>query len=282
MLKLNNIEKQYPQFHLKCSLKVPENRITALIGPNGAGKTTTFKAILGLIHLDKGDIHIFNKPAERLTSKDRALIGVALSDSNFSGYLTIQDVISMITPLYPEFNKEQFTKNCMQFNLPLNKKIKEFSTGMKAKLKILTAVSHNARLLILDEPTAGLDVLARQEILDILREYMLPGDRSVLISSHISSDLEELCDDIYLIHQGQILLYEETHTLLDCYGILKVTEEQYKTLDQTYLIQKKKESYGYSLLTSQKQYYQENAPELSIEKCTIDEMILMMIKGESI
>ena len=153
---------------------------------------------------------------------------------------------------------------------------------MKAKLKILTAISHDAKLLILDEPTAGLDVIARQDILDILREYMIPEDRSILISSHISSDLEDLCDDIYLISQGNIILYEQTHILLNCYGIIKTTEEQYRAMDKSYIIRKKKETYGYSLLTSQKQFYLENAPGLTIEKCTIDEMILMMIKGESI
>ena len=151
---------------------------------------------------------------------------------------------------------------------------------MKAKLKVLAALSHNAKLLILDEPTAGLDVLAREELLDMLRDYMVPGGRSVLISSHISSDLENFCDDFYMIDQGKILMHEETDTLLDCYGIIKVTEAQYETLDKTWLLRKKKESYGFSLLTAQRQFYQENVPELTIEKCTIDDVILMMIKGE--
>ena len=143
-------------------------------------------------------------------------------------------------------------------------------------------MSHDAKLLILDEPTAGLDVLAREEILDILREYMIPGDRSVLISSHISSDLEGLCDDFYLIDQGKIILHEETDVLLGNYGVLKVTNEQYQALDRSRILRKKRESFGYSLLTDQKQFYQENAPELSMEKGTIDETIMMMIKGEAV
>lgn len=144
------------------------------------------------------------------------------------------------------------------------------------------ALSHEARLLILDEPTAGLDVLAREEILDLLREYMIPGDRSILISSHISSDLEGLCDDLYLINQGQILLHEETDVLLGDYGLLKVTEEQYQTLDRSRLLRRKRESFGYRLLTNQKRFYLENAPELTMEKGSIDEVMTMMIRGEAI
>ena len=254
--------------------------MTALIGPNGSGKSTTFKAILGLIHPDSGELRILGKPVSKLTVSDRTLLGVAMSDSCFSGYLLIQDIIPILSQMYPTFQKEYFLEKCRHFNLSLTRRINDLSTGMKAKLKVLIAISHQARLLILDEPTTGLDVLAREEVLDMLREYMLPGDRSILISSHISGDLEGLCDDFYLIHDGRILLHEETDTLLDCYGILKVTEEQYHTLDSSYLLRKKRESYGYRILTTQKQFYQENMPELVIEKCNIDEIILMMTKGE--
>lgn len=282
LIKLNNIEKNYPQFHLNCSLEVPEGCVTALIGPNGAGKSTTFKSILGLVRPDGGNMELFGKPAEELTMHDREMMGIVMSDSGFSGYLYVKDLVPILKHLYKDFQKENFLKKCGQFGLPLNKKIKDFSTGMKAKLKILVAMSHNARLLILDEPTAGLDVLAREEILDMLRDYMIPGDRSILISSHISSDLEGLCDDFYLIDQGEITMHEETDVLLSEYGLLKVTEEQYGALDKTWIIKRKKEPYGYSCLTSQKQFYQENMPEIAIEKGTIDEVITIMIKGEEI
>ena len=194
----------------------------------------------------------------------------------------MEDLIPILRSLYPSFEESAFLEKCQKLELPLNKKIKEFSTGMKAKLKVLVAISHNARLLILDEPTAGLDVLAREQILDMLREYMIPGDRSILISSHISSDLEGFCDDLYLIHNGKILLHEDTDILLSEYGILKVTEEQYQQMEKRYLLKKKKEAFGYCLLTNHKQFYQENAPDLTIEKGTIDELITMMIKGEEL
>lgn len=282
LIKLDHVEKQYAGFHLDCTMEVPAGSVTALIGPNGAGKSTTFKALLGLIFPEKGEIELFGKPLKSLTREDREEIGVVLSDSFFTGYLTIEDLLPVLSRLYRCFDRQRFLDKCNEFGLTKEKKIKELSTGMKAKLKILTALSHGARLLILDEPTAGLDVLAREEILDLLREFMIPGDRSILISSHISGDLEGLCDELYLMHQGQILLHEETDVLLSDYGLLKVTEEQYRSLDRSRLLRRKRESFGYSLLTNQKQFYCENAPQLAIEKGSIDEVITMMIKGEAI
>ena len=152
---------------------------------------------------------------------------------------------------------------------------------MKAKLKVLVAISHHAKLLILDEPTAGLDVIARDELLELLREFMeKEEDRAILISSHISSDLETLCDDLYMIHDGKIILHEDTDVLLGDYALLKLDDTQYHTLDKQYLLRSKKESFGYSCLTDQKQYYIENYPNITIEKGTIDAVITMMIRGE--
>ena len=156
--------------------------------------------------------------------------------------------------MYKKFDKSDFIAKCEHFSIPLNQKIKEFSTGMKAKLKVLLAMSHGAKLLILDEPTSGLDVVVRNEILDLLREYMEDEDNSILISSHISSDLEGLCDDVYFIENGQIIMHEETDNVMDEYGILKVTPEQYEKLEKEYIICMKKDKYGCTCLTNQKQY----------------------------
>ena len=229
---------------------------------------------------DRGTAEIFGKPAEQLEVSDRAQMGVVLADSGFSGYLTIRDLIPILSSLYPTFRKAEFVQNCERYQLPTDKKIKEFSTGMKRKLQLLAAISHDAKLLILDEPTAGMDVLARDELLDLLREYMEYGDRVILISSHISSDLENLCDDLYMIDDGKIILHEETDVLLGNYAVLKVTEEQYKRLDQQYILRHRKENYGYSCLTTQKQYYMENYPDVELEKGNIDDLITMMIRGE--
>lgn len=281
MLRLENVKKQYKEFTLDCSMEVKSGAVTGLIGTNGAGKSTTFKAILGLIHTNDGEITVFGKPVKELDMIDRANIGVVLADSGFSGYLTINDLLPVLANLYKEFQRDEFVKMCEQFNLPMKKKIKEFSTGMKRKLHVIAAISHNAKLLILDEPTAGMDVIARDELLGLLREYMEVDGRSILISSHISSDLEGFCDDIYMIDQGKIIFHEETDVLLDEYALLKVTEEQFEKLDKDYILRHKKESFGYSCLTNEKQFYQENYPEIAIEKGSIDELMMMMNRGEA-
>lgn len=280
LLKLENVQKHYNEFHLNCSLNLRPGYITGLIGPNGAGKTTVFKAVLDLISVDGGIIEVLGKDVRLLTPRDREELGVVLADSGFSGYLSIQDIIPVMDSLYARFDKKGFLKKCKEFDLPMNKKIKDFSTGMKAKLKVIAAMSHDAKLLIFDEPTAGLDVIARDELLDFMRSYMEQGERSVLISSHISSDLESLCDDLYLINQGNLILHEETDVLLSSYGLLKLTEEQYAGLDKQHIIRHRKESFGYSCLTDRKQFYLDHDPGIVVEKGNIDELITMMIRGE--
>ena len=280
MLRLNKVRKEYKGFQLDCTLEVQEGRVTGLIGKNGAGKSTTFKAILGLVKADGGAIEIFGKPFHEIGNQDKEDIGVVMSDAGFSGYLTVQDLIPMLKNLYRNFQEEEFCRKCKEFRLPMNKKIKEFSTGMKRKLQVLAALTHDARLLILDESTAGLDVVARDELLDMLRTYMEQEGRAILVSSHISSDLEGLCDDIYMIDDGKIVLYEETDVLLDSYGILKVTKEQFAGLEREHILRHRKEEFGFSCLTDQRQFYQENYPDIAVEKGTIDELIMMMIRGE--
>lgn len=276
-LVLDNVKKKYKTFELNMNMTLEPGTITGLIGRNGAGKSTTFKAILGLIKLTDGKVLIDGKEPKDLKAADKENIGVVLSDSGFSGYMTVKDVIATMSAMYKKFDKADFIAKCEHFSIPLNQKIKEFSTGMKAKLKVLLAMSHGAKLLILDEPTSGLDVVVRNEILDLLREYMEDEENSILISSHISSDLEGLCDDVYFIENGQIIMHEETDTLMDAYGILKVTPEQYEKLEKEYIICMKKDKYGCTCLTNQKQYFVENHPDIVIEKSEIDEIITLML-----
>ncbi len=277
-LVLENVKKKYKTFELDLSMTLEPGTITGLIGRNGAGKSTTFKAILGLIKLTEGKVLIDGKKPQELKPAEKENIGVVLSDSGFSGYMTVKDAIAIMDAMYSKFDKADFTAKCEHFRIPLNQKIKEFSTGMKAKLKVLLAISHGAKLLILDEPTSGLDVVVRNQILDLLREYMEKDEEnSILISSHISSDLEGLCDDVYFIENGTIILHEETDTLMDAYGILKVTPEQYQKLEQEYILCTQKDKYGYTCLTNQKQYFIENYPDIVIEKSEIDEIITLML-----
>ncbi len=282
MLKIDHLQKHYGDFHLNCTMEVQNGRITGLVGPNGAGKSTVFKAVLGLIRPEGGSVSLSGRDVREFSVEDKRLYGAVLTDSGFSGWLSIKEIIPMLKGLYPGFDRRDFEEQCRRFGLPLNKKIKDFSMGMKAKLKVLTALSHGAEFLVLDEPTAGLDVMARDEILSLLRDFMETEGRAIFISSHISTDLEGLCDDIYMIHEGEIILHEDTDVLLGQYAILKVEEEQYAKLDQRYLLRKQRQPYGYRCLTSQRQFYRDNYPGIVIEKSGIDELIYMMIKGEKI
>ena len=281
MLEINGLVKKYKDYILNCTMKVERGCITGLVGENGAGKSTTFKAALGLISYDSGDITLMGKEPSALKEEDKSRIGVTLAESGFSGYLKVKDIIPVMSAMYPEFDRSRFESLCRKFGVPQDKYIKEFSTGMKAKLKVLVAVTHSADFLLLDEPTTGLDVMAREGILNLLREYMEEDEnRSILISSHISTDLEGLCDDLYLIHEGQIILHEEMDTLLNEYGLIKADDVQYGKLDKEHILSVRRTTYGYDCLTDQRQYYRENYPDIVVENGSLDEVITMMTGGK--
>ncbi|MCR5460826.1 MAG: ABC transporter ATP-binding protein [Acetatifactor sp.] len=281
MIKINNLQKNYKDFSLDVSLEIPAGTVTGLIGKNGAGKSTTIKAILGLIKPDGGTLEVLGKDPQKFTSKDKEQLGVALSDSGFSMMLNLEDIVKILKSMYRSFDEKFFREQCKEQGLPFDKVLKDFSTGMKAKLRVLVAISHAAKLLILDEPTSGLDVLARNDILDMLRNYLAQdSERSILISSHISSDLEGICDNVYMIHKGKIILREDTDAILGQYGILKVSEEEYAKLDKQYLKATKKESFGYACLTNEKQFYLDNYPNIVVENGNIDDMIMILLGGK--
>ena len=220
-------------------------------------------------------------PDVTLTFEEIEQYQVLLKSGKSEITLKGKDVEAVLAKLYPKFEAEKFHQMCEEYQIPLDKFIKEYSTGMKAKLNLIIALTHQAEFLMLDEPTAGLDVGARERMLDILREYMEEEpERSILISSHISSDLEHLCDDIYVIHKGKIVLHEAMDTILEKYAVLKVSEEQYQAVDKRYLLKEKKEFFGVACLTNEKQYYIENYPEIVVESGSLDQVILMLTGGE--
>ncbi|MBE5947070.1 MAG: ABC transporter ATP-binding protein [Lachnospiraceae bacterium] len=280
LLKLENVKKNYGNFSLDCSMEVKRGQVTGIIGSNGAGKSTTFKSILGLIFPDGGNIEMFGKNVNDISIEDKEKIGVVLTEANVNELLRAKDLVSIMKAMYKKFSAEDYLNKCKQYNIPMDKPIKEYSTGMKAKLKLILALSHDAELLILDEPTAGLDVIMRNELLDMLRDYMEDDNRGILISSHISTDLEGICDDLYMISDGKIVMHEETDVLLSEYGIIKATKEQFDSLDKTHIISVKEEKFGYLCLTNQKDFYMENYPSVAIEKGNIDDFIILMVKGE--
>lgn len=282
LLKIRNLKKSYGDFKLDCSLEVRKGRVTGIIGGNGAGKTTTFKSILGLVFPESGRIELFGKEISEIRREDKMKIGTVMAETGFSTMLRIKDIIGIMRAMYPDFKKENFLEKCNHYQLPMDKAIKDFSTGMKAKLKVLLAISYDAELLILDEPTVGLDYLTRNELLDEMRNYMENEEKGILISSHISEDLETICDDLYFLHQGKILLHEETDKILSNYGVLKVNLEQIKTLNKRWITHQRETSFGYELLTNCRQFYTENYPELVMEKGSVDQIQVFLMKGETL
>ncbi|MBQ1877888.1 MAG: ABC transporter ATP-binding protein [Erysipelotrichaceae bacterium] len=283
MIKVTNVRKTYTGFELNCSMELRKGTITGLIGRNGAGKSTLFKCILQLIYPESGEIKLLGKDIKDITEADRCRIGTVMSDSGISGYLTIEDAEKILKNFYPKFDGKAYQEMCRQAGLDPKKKIKDLSTGMKARHRVICALTHDPDLLILDEPTSGLDVIARNEILELLRNYMAENpDHAILVSSHISSDLENLCDDIYMIEDGKIILHEDADVLNDSYAILKVRDDEYRDMDKSHVLKVRKEMFGVICLTDDANYYRTRYPEMIVEKSGIDHLIEMMIGGENV
>ena len=209
MIKMQNVRKTYPGFDFELSLEIPEGRITGLIGKNGAGKSTAIRLMLGLVKAESGTIELFGKPITEITMQDRQKIGVSLAESGFNGQFTIAEVKKILAKMYPEFDETWFMRECRELRLPEGKQLKEFSNGMKAKLRVLTALSHKAQLLILDEPTNGLDPVGIHEIRTLIRSLPQKYDCTVLVSSHLLPEVELMADDIGILNHGH-LLFEGT------------------------------------------------------------------------
>lgn len=281
MIKCSNVTKQYSDFTMNVSCEIKQGLITGLIGRNGAGKSTLFKAMLGLIHIDSGEIRYSSQLMDEKHSINHEMIGCVLTDAFFNQYLSAKDIKGILKRTYQNFDEIFFDNFMIRYHIPINKRIKDLSTGMKASVKIACALSHHPQLLILDEPTNGLDVIARDEILDILRRFMEEDPtHSILMSSHIFSDLENLCDEIIMMHHGNVSLVESMDELENSYGVLKVSDNQYEVLDKNYLIASIPTSYGYQCITNQMQFYVENYPEVIIEKCSMDEVFTVLEKGK--
>ena len=280
-IELKNVSKSYKGFTLKnISFNVPQGSIVGLIGENGAGKTTTIKSILNITNAE-GNVTIFGKDSKKAEKEIKNEIGVVLDDSFLSDYLTAKHVNSIMKDVYKTWNEGKYINLLKQFDLPKDKLIKDFSSGMKMKLKIATAIAHNPKLLILDEPTSGLDPVVRNEILDIFRKYIEEDEtRSILLSTHITSDLEHISDYIVFIEKGKMVFDLPTNELLENYGIIKCSKEDFSRLDEKDYIKYKKEKYQYEVLTSNKDTIRRKYNITTIDKPSIEEIMLFYIKGE--
>lgn len=280
-IEVNNLSKKYNSFELKnINFTVPKGSIVGFVGENGAGKTTTIKSILNITNAS-GNIKILGKNIKQYEKEIKQNIGVVLDDSFLSDYLTAKQINSIMKDIYKKWNEEKYINYLKQFNLPTNKLLKDYSSGMKMKLKIATAISHNPKLLILDEPTSGLDPVVRNEILDIFRNYIEEDEtRSIFISTHITTDLEHISDYIVFIENGKIIFNIPTAELLENYGIIKCSKEDFLNIDKQDYIRFKKEKYQYEVLTDNKENIIKKYNITTIDKPSIEDIMLLYIKGE--
>ena len=281
ILEVTNLNKKYQDFELKnINIKLPKGMIMGLIGENGAGKSTTIKSILNIINTESGEIKVFEKDNRKYEKEIKEDIGVVLDDSFLSEYLTPNDINKIMKNIYKRWDEKLYFKYIEDFKLPQNKISKEFSSGMKMKLKIATALSHHPKLLILDEPTSGLDPVARAEILDIFQDFIQDEEKGIFVSSHITSDLEHIADYITFINNGEIILTKTKDELLENYGIVKCSEDEFKKIDKNDYVKYKKAKYEYDILVENKVEFKKKYNIEIIDKPSLDDIMLIYIKGE--
>jgi ABC-2 type transport system ATP-binding protein len=275
-LELRDVTKKYDGFTLnKINLTLPTGSIMGFVGENGAGKSTTIKLILELIRKDSGSIQLFQKDYQNISLDHKEDIGVVMDDSCFPEVLTATQIGKLSSRLYKHWDNDLYLSYLERFHLPEKKEIKDYSKGMKMKLNIACALSHNAKLLILDEATSGLDPIIRDEILDIFLEFIQDESHSILMSSHITSDLEKICDYITLIHKGNIVFTKTKDDLLDTYGVLKCSEADMRSLPSKAVVCYRKNQFGVEVLV----YKQLLTGRFMIDPATIEDIMLFYIRG---
>ena len=277
-IEIKGITKKYDGFTLdNVSFSVPMGSIMGFIGQNGAGKTTTIRSLLNIIRIDSGEIRLLGLDHVRDEYAIKERIAVVFDELPFHDSFTGEALSKMFTGLYGSWDKEEFFRLCDRFSLPVKKKLSKFSKGMKMKMQIATALSHNAELLIMDEATTGLDPIVRNEILDIFREYLMDGNRSILMSSHITSDLEKIADSVAFIDKGKILITGYKDDILDTHGVIKCTREEYAEIDPADYISARLSDFGAEIMTSDRRAAAKKYSGATIEKTTLEEIMLYYV-----
>lgn len=280
-IEINNLCKKYDKFELGgIDLNIPSGVIVGLIGENGAGKTTLIKSILNIINIDSGNIKIFEKDYKAEENVIKEEIGVVLDNMFFPEILYVKDIDAIMKGVYKKWDSKLYFDYLKDFDIPLNKQIKTLSKGMRKKLEIATALSHHPKLLILDEPTSGLDPVVRSEVLDIFLKFISDDEHTILLSTHITSDLEHIADSIVFIDNGKVVLDDTRDEIMDNYGILKCDDKCFDKIDKKDIISCKKNKYDYQILVKDISRISNKYKEAVIDKITLEELMVLMIKGE--
>ncbi len=282
-LDIQNLNKTYPHSDFRLdnvSFSIPKGTIMGFVGENGAGKSTTMNAVLNIIKKDSGTIKIFGREMGDRDTDIREQIGVVFDASNFPEVLTPAKLSKVMSGIYKQWDHTFFLDTTARFNLDTRKQIGKISRGMKMKLALAVALSHRPKLLILDEATSGLDPIVRDEILEVFLEFVEDESHSILMSSHITTDMEKIADYITFIHQGTILLTEKKDHLIYEYGIARCKAEQFQHIDRADMLAFKKRDYQIDVLVENRRAFERKYSGIVVDTGTIDEIMVLLVKGD--
>ena len=281
ILQVEDLTKHYPGFTLDhVSFSIPKGTIMGLIGENGSGKSTTIKSILGLTKKDGGTISILGNQEQDIDFGVRNKIGVVFDGNNYPEKMTPKQLSRFLSNIYTSWDEEKYFSMLARFSLPSNKKIKTFSCGMKMKLAIVAALSQNPELLIMDEPTSGLDPVMRDDILDVFLEFVQDENHSIMMSSHITTDLEKVADYITFIHQGKVIFSKKKDELRYHFGIIRCGASVFDQIDKKEVLAYRKTDYQWDVLVADKEKAKRKYKNVVVDDATIDDIMLLYVKGE--
>ncbi|MDL2225614.1 ABC transporter ATP-binding protein [Eubacteriales bacterium OttesenSCG-928-M02] len=281
-LEVTRLKKEYDTFTLKdVSFSLPKGSIMGFIGENGAGKTTTIDLILNLRTRDGGEVKIFQKDNIQEEKAIKRDIGIVLDESRFHDNLMPGDINKIMKHIYPTWQEDSFSGYCKRFGLPMNQTVKKMSKGMGMKLSIAAALSHSPKLLILDEATSGLDPVVRNEILDIFLEYIQNEENSILLSSHITSDLERVADYITFIHDGAIVFSEEKDVLMEECGVLHTSRTDAALVQAADILGRREHQFGVDLLIRGPQRLQHKYRDMTIDPVSLEDIMVFYQRGNA-
>ena len=278
VIEIKGVSKDYGDFKLdNISFTVPEGSVCGFIGQNGAGKTTTIRIILDAINRDGGEVYLFGKSIDKDSASLREDIGVVFDEMGFHDFLTARQINTIMKNVYKNWKEEKYFEYLKRFSLPTKKACGSFSRGMQMKLQIAAALSHEAKLLIMDEPTSGLDPIVRNEMLQIFREYVIEEDHTILLSSHITGDLEKLADEVVFIDGGKIVLQGNKDEILEKHAILRCKKDELKTINESLVVSADISSLGAEVLVNDRKTTKSLYPEMVIEQAGLDEIMIYYV-----
>ncbi len=285
ILELQQICKSFPKSNFildKLSFSLPYGAILGFVGENGAGKTTTIGCILNTVRKDSGMVKLFGKEMRDIDTDIREKIGVVYDGDNFPGFWTVKQLSQVMEGIYTQWDNALFQKYLEDFHLPVKQKIKNYSRGMTMKLAIAVALSHHPQLLILDEATSGLDPIMRDEMLDVFLEFVQEESHSILLSSHITSDLEKVADYITFIHNGKLIMTASKNDLVYNYAVMRCKESQFLALDPGDIIAYRKRDFQIDVLVNNGKEAQRKYKGSVVDHVSVDEIMLLLVKGERV